>query len=32
MAALFLILLVLNYQPNTKIYIFDRYGLILDIS
>lgn len=32
MAALFLILLVLSYQPNAKIYIFDRYGLKLKIS
>lgn len=26
MAAFFLIILILCYQPNAKIYIFDRYG------
>lgn len=29
MAAFFIIILGLYYQPMTKIYIFDRYGKLL---
>jgi hypothetical protein len=30
MTAFFTIILGFNYQPNAKIYIFDRYGKLMD--